>query len=60
MQLNRKYLATISLTLAVRAAPGLLAADTAAADLIEHPDDHLTQPIGGAGCRIACGVVMKM
>ena len=24
------------------------------------PDDHLTQPIGGAGGRIACGVITKM
>lgn len=23
------------------------------------PDDHMTQPIGGAGDRIACGVVQK-
>ena len=21
------------------------------------PDDHVTQPIGGAGARIACGVI---
>ncbi len=25
----------------------------------ENPDDHLTQPIGGAGARIACGVIEK-
>jgi len=23
----------------------------------ENPDDHITQPIGGAGARIACGVI---
>jgi len=25
----------------------------------EHPDDHLTQPIGGAGGRIACGILRR-
>ena len=24
-----------------------------------NPDDHITQPIGGAGARIACGVIKK-
>lgn len=23
----------------------------------ENPDDHMSQPIGGAGDRVACGVV---
>ncbi len=23
----------------------------------ENPDDHITQPIGGAGARVACGVI---
>ncbi len=31
--------------------------DGAALLIHENPDDHLTQPIGGAGRRIACGVI---
>lgn len=31
--------------------------DGAAFVIHENPDDHLTQPIGGAGARIACGVI---
>ena len=25
----------------------------------ENPDDHVTQPIGGAGGRVACGVLSR-
>lgn len=25
----------------------------------EKPDDHITQPIGGAGPRVACGIIKK-
>lgn len=35
----------------------LLDADGAALVVHENPDDHMTQPIGGAGGRIACGVI---
>ena len=31
--------------------------DGAALVIHENPDDHETQPIGGAGARIACGVI---
>lgn len=36
---------------------GLLDADGATLIIHENPDDHLTQPIGGAGGRIGCGVI---
>ena len=39
--------------------PPLLDADGSAVIIHERPDDHLTQPIGGAGGRIACGVIEK-
>ena len=39
------------------ALPALLDEDGSAVIVHEHPDDHLTQPIGGAGGRIACGVI---
>lgn len=35
----------------------LLDDDGAALVVHENPDDHMTQPIGGAGARIACGVI---
>ena len=37
--------------------PGLFDADGSAVIIHANPDDHLTQPIGGAGDRIACGVI---
>lgn len=37
--------------------PALLDADGSAIVIHASPDDHQTQPIGGAGARIACGVV---
>ena len=39
------------------ALPALLDEDGSAVIIHEHPDDHLTQPIGGAGGRIGCGVI---
>lgn len=36
---------------------GLLNGEGSAFVIHEGPDDHQTQPIGGAGARIACGVV---
>jgi len=38
----------------------LLDADGSAFVIHEGPDDHVTQPIGGAGGRIACGVIERM
>jgi Cu-Zn family superoxide dismutase len=35
----------------------LLDADGAALVIHASPDDHATQPIGGAGARVACGVI---
>lgn len=37
--------------------PALLDKDGSALMIHENPDDHTTQPIGGSGGRIACGVV---
>ena len=40
--------------------PALLDEDGSAVIIHENPDDHMTQPIGGSGGRIGCGVVGKM
>ncbi|MBI1207018.1 MAG: superoxide dismutase family protein [Azospirillum sp.] len=37
--------------------PAILDADGGAFVIHEHPDDQTAQPIGGAGGRIACGVI---
>ena len=37
--------------------PALLDADGSAIVIHASPDDYKTQPIGGAGARVACGVV---
>ena len=37
--------------------PAIVDADGAAIVFHANPDDHMTQPIGGAGARIACGVI---
>ncbi|WP_296596097.1 superoxide dismutase family protein [Phenylobacterium sp.] len=37
--------------------PGLLDADGAALVIHANPDDFVSQPIGGAGARVACGVI---
>ena len=37
--------------------PALLDADGSAVIIHANPDDHLTQPIGGAGGRIGCGII---
>ena len=39
------------------AAPALLDDDGSTVVIHAHPDDHATQPIGGAGGRVGCGVV---
>ena len=41
-------------------APALLDEDGSAIVIHENPDDHMSQPIGGAGGRIGCGVIEKM
>lgn len=38
----------------------ILDADGAAVVIHQNPDDHATQPIGGAGPRIACAVVRRV
>ncbi len=38
-------------------APALLDEDGSAVIVHAHPDDHYTQPIGGAGGRVGCGVI---
>ena len=42
------------------AKPALLDADGSALIIHDHPDDHRSQPIGGAGGRIGCGVIKAM
>lgn len=37
--------------------PGLLDGDGTALVVHEGADDHVSQPIGGAGARVACGVI---
>jgi Cu-Zn family superoxide dismutase len=37
--------------------PALLDADGSALVIHTNPDDYTTQPIGGAGARIACAVI---
>ena len=37
--------------------PVLLDADGSTLVIHENPDDHITQPIGGAGGRVACGII---
>ena len=37
--------------------PALLDEDGSSVIIHENPDDHMTQPIGGAGGRIGCGVI---
>ena len=48
---------TVLVTVAGGAQPALLDEDGSAVIIHENPDDHITQPIGGAGGRVACGVV---
>ncbi|MXY05689.1 MAG: superoxide dismutase family protein [Gammaproteobacteria bacterium] len=40
--------------------PALLDEDGSTVIIHERLDDHMTQPIGGAGGRISCGVIRRM
>ena len=40
--------------------PALLDEDGSAVIIHDMPDDHMAQPIGGAGGRIGCGIIGKM
>ena len=40
--------------------PGLLDEDGSAVVIHADPDDHFSQPIGGAGARVGCGVITAM
>ena len=51
---------TVLVTVSGGRMPALLDEDGSTVIIHENPDDHLTQPIGGAGGRIACGIIMKM
>ncbi|HEY3696324.1 superoxide dismutase[Cu-Zn] [Phenylobacterium sp.] len=44
-------------SLAASGRPALADADGSAIVIHANPDDYRTQPIGGAGARIACGVI---
>lgn len=37
--------------------PALLDGDGSSVVIHENPDDHVTQPIGGAGGRVGCGII---
>ena len=51
---------TVLVSVAGGDVPALLDDDGSAVIIHENPDDHITQPIGGAGGRISCGIIMKM
>ena len=48
---------TTLVTIAGGTMPELLDEDGSTLVVHENPDDHTTQPIGGAGGRVACGVI---
>ena len=50
---------TTRVSVAGGAMPALLDEDGSAVIIHDMPDDHLTQPIGGAGGRIGCGKVVE-
>ena len=50
---------TSLVTVAGGSMPALLDSDGSAVVIHEHPDDHTSQPIGGSGGRVGCGVIQK-
>jgi Cu-Zn family superoxide dismutase len=51
------YSTLVSLNGGDAAHPALMDADGAALVIHANPDDYRTQPIGGAGDRVACAVI---
>ena len=51
---------TLRVSVAEGDLPALLDEDGSAVVIHDQPDDHITQPIGGAGGRIGCGVIKKI
>ena len=51
---------TTRVSVAGGAMPSLLDEDGSAVIIHENADDHMTQPIGGAGGRIGCGRIVGM
>ena len=51
---------TVRVSVAGGDMPALLDDDGSAVIIHENPDDHITQPIGGAGGRIGCGIITAM
>ena len=51
---------TTRVSVAGGAMPALLDEDGSAVIIHENLDDHMAQPIGGAGGRIGCGIIAKM
>ena len=51
---------TVLVSVAGGSMPALLDEDGSAVIIHENPDDHMSQPIGGAGGRIGCGIISKM
>ena len=50
---------TTRVSVAGKDKPALLGGDGSAVIIHVNRDDHMTQPIGGAGGRVACGIVEK-
>ena len=51
---------TTRVSISSRDVPALLDEDGSSIIIHENPDDHMTQPIGGAGGRIGCGIISNM
>ena len=51
---------TTRVSVAEGSMPALLDEDGSAVIIHDQPDDHMTQPIGGAGGRIGCGIIRRM
>ncbi|MCG8546243.1 MAG: superoxide dismutase family protein [Alphaproteobacteria bacterium] len=51
---------TTRVSVAGKDKPALLGGDGSTVIIHVNRDDHMTQPIGGAGARVACGIIKKM